>query len=548
MSLLRSAETSLRKMENEEARREEEVERIVKMMKADKSLGLDGLTVEAFVASWDFVSRDCNAMISHFWDTGKLIQGPRTAVIKLVPKNAKKDRLENWRPLSLMSLSYKIIAKIVAERIKKFLPQLVDVQQAKKAQGRIQGLTTRPGESLLHQLFADDTGIFPRGCCRIANAEDMFMYLGVLVGVNVLDEEITADIKLKYERRINHWATKLLTWPAKLILCRNMLGALPYYTLMTVGLSTQGMTLLQKATRDFLWGQNEMGRNKKPLIAWKHFERRKEDGGLGWPPLKDMAAEFMLTNVMKILTGADEDWVQMAREIIHKELRQSSRPNVIKTWTIPEVLLRLDSFRVKPPPHAFYSPDTYQNGADCRDDWRARSGSAARSYEKDQIKDTYEIHSSRHLNNPLEAILEDRRVPITPELRDTTIKLEGALPTNQMGPVTWEDCHGWSWDGENPSGEKAWQITAAQWRRLLYTCDRNDSKLSCSWETTHNQRQWQQRWKRLWGGPTHIKTKIRVWRYLHKGYFTNSKAKDWGIADGICRRCNMELETYVHAV
>ncbi|KAL3691832.1 hypothetical protein R1sor_005483 [Riccia sorocarpa] len=95
--------------------------------------------------------------------------------------------------------------------------------------------------------------------CRIANAEDRF-------------------------RRINHWATKLLTWPAKLILCRNVLGALPYYTLTTVGLSTQGMTLLQKATRDFLWGQNEMGRNKKPLIAWKHFERRKEDGGWTGPP------------------------------------------------------------------------------------------------------------------------------------------------------------------------------------------------------------------------------------------------------------------------
>ncbi|KAL3686480.1 hypothetical protein R1sor_009054 [Riccia sorocarpa] len=140
-------------------------------MKKDKCPGLDGLTIEALLLVWTDIRTDCFEMIDHFWSSGTLIQGQRTAVIKLVPKNEHKRRLKNWRPLSLMPLTYKIITKIIAERIKTFMPQLVDMQQVGFIQGRdiasnllslrlgSLGSEINDNDSLLHQLFADDTGV-----------------------------------------------------------------------------------------------------------------------------------------------------------------------------------------------------------------------------------------------------------------------------------------------------------------------------------------------------------------------------------------------------
>ncbi|KAL3675824.1 hypothetical protein R1sor_025772 [Riccia sorocarpa] len=189
---------------------------------------------------------------------------------------------------------------------------MMDMLRNAGIQGRLRGLNIKPDHCLLHQLFVDDTGIFLQANeqvfnntrqvissfekasgarlnlqkstviplsehpvptwllqsgCQIATRQDRFRYLGVLTGIDVLDDEITQDIKLKYDRRLSHWTNKLLTWPEKTILCRNVLGTFPYFTLMTVGLCKKGLKMLQKVTRDFLWGENSNGRKKKPLLA-----------------------------------------------------------------------------------------------------------------------------------------------------------------------------------------------------------------------------------------------------------------------------------------
>ncbi|KAL3688474.1 hypothetical protein R1sor_014783 [Riccia sorocarpa] len=126
--------------------------------------------------------------------------------------------------------------------------------------------------------------------------------------------------------------------------------ALPYFTLMTVGLSKQGTKLLQSVTRNFLWGENQQGRRKKPLLAWDCFERRKEEGGLGWPPLADMAETFLLRNVIKLLTGSTEEWVQIAEALICRKIQNSSKPQEVKNWTKEQVMMGLDNFKIDESP------------------------------------------------------------------------------------------------------------------------------------------------------------------------------------------------------
>ncbi|KAL3698101.1 hypothetical protein R1sor_012177 [Riccia sorocarpa] len=486
---------------------EEEIDKVANLMKNDKSPGLDGFTTEMLLACWPFIRGDCIAMIHHFWDQGELLRDTRTAVIKLIPKTEIKELLKNWRPLSLMTLSYKLIAKIMAERLKKFLPQLVDPQQtgfihgrsitnnlltlqlgtdwarisnqkcmfikldfvkaydriehgfllatlealgfseesvslfkglttrgmakvhinqdfterfsmqrgvrqgcplapylftlctqvmmdmlnAKLRQGTIQGLKTGDGQTILHQLFADDTGLFlemnrqsfsttmetlklfekasgaklnltktlvlPLGSdpppqwlidsqCQLAGPADRFRYLGILAGTDVLEREVLNDIKIKYERRLNHWSSRLLTWPERLILAQGILRTLPNYTLMAIGLSQNGITMLERITAEFLWGTTREGKKRRLLIAWKIFARRRKDGGLGWPDMNLMAQAFLLKNIGKILQGNNEDWVRLAAAIIKARITETAHPNEIKQWDHTTILLGLKALRI----------------------------------------------------------------------------------------------------------------------------------------------------------------------------------------------------------
>ncbi|KAL3675268.1 hypothetical protein R1sor_025216 [Riccia sorocarpa] len=114
----------------------EELERIVKLLPPDKAPGLDGVTSEVVQEHWELVKEDCKQMIESFWTDGKLMDRTKKGAIKLIPKMEDKARLKDWRPISLLGITYKIISKLLAERLKSLLPGLVNEQQTGFVQGR----------------------------------------------------------------------------------------------------------------------------------------------------------------------------------------------------------------------------------------------------------------------------------------------------------------------------------------------------------------------------------------------------------------------------
>ena len=49
--------------------------------------------------------------------------------IKLIHKKAEKDKITNYRPISLYNVNYKIIAKVLAMRIKIVMNSIIDEEQ-----------------------------------------------------------------------------------------------------------------------------------------------------------------------------------------------------------------------------------------------------------------------------------------------------------------------------------------------------------------------------------------------------------------------------------
>ncbi|KAL3690413.1 hypothetical protein R1sor_016722 [Riccia sorocarpa] len=106
-----------------------EVESIVRSLPRDKAPGEDGVTAEILQQSWEWVGTPCISFLTAVWIGENLGQTNRTAIVKLIPKNADKLQLKNWRPISLLSLTYKLIAEILANRLKELIRKLVDEDQ-----------------------------------------------------------------------------------------------------------------------------------------------------------------------------------------------------------------------------------------------------------------------------------------------------------------------------------------------------------------------------------------------------------------------------------
>lgn len=113
-----------------------EIEDVVEHLPRNKSLGLDGLTTAVLLKCWDWLKDECLEVIQMFWRDGILTSNMIKGVIRLIPKSGELSFLKNWRPITLMNLLYKIISKILANRLKQYLSFLVDEEQTGFIAGR----------------------------------------------------------------------------------------------------------------------------------------------------------------------------------------------------------------------------------------------------------------------------------------------------------------------------------------------------------------------------------------------------------------------------
>ncbi|CAI5976625.1 unnamed protein product [Closterium sp. NIES-65] len=108
---------------------EEEVRLAIRQLPKGKAPGLDGLPKEIFEENWDLLGPHFFAFTKDFEKSATLPSSLTTAVTILLHKKGDKARLENYRPITLLSAAYKIVAKVLANRIKKVLPLVISEHQ-----------------------------------------------------------------------------------------------------------------------------------------------------------------------------------------------------------------------------------------------------------------------------------------------------------------------------------------------------------------------------------------------------------------------------------
>ncbi|CAM4537167.1 unnamed protein product, partial [Lepidochelys olivacea] len=114
-------------------------------MPTNKSPGMDGLTVEFYRAFWDILGPDLATVWAESLQGGVLPLSCRRAVLALLPKKGDRRDLRNWRPVSLLSTDYKIVAKAILLRLGSVMADVIHPDQT----------YTVPGRSIFDNLFLE---------------------------------------------------------------------------------------------------------------------------------------------------------------------------------------------------------------------------------------------------------------------------------------------------------------------------------------------------------------------------------------------------------
>lgn len=118
---------------------QDEVHAALLGMARNKSPGSDGLPMEFYLSFWDVLGSDLVEVFNASFDSGLLPPSQRSALISLIFK--KGDRLlhKNWRPISLLNVDYKILARTLAGRLLKVLHFVIHPDQTCGVRGRYIG-------------------------------------------------------------------------------------------------------------------------------------------------------------------------------------------------------------------------------------------------------------------------------------------------------------------------------------------------------------------------------------------------------------------------
>ena len=105
-------------------------------MNGNKALGPDGFTVAFWQACWDFVNEEILELFKEFYDQSSFAKSLNTTFLVLIPKKGGAEDLEDFRPISLLGRLFKLLAKVLANRLKKVLGNVVYVDQNDFVRGR----------------------------------------------------------------------------------------------------------------------------------------------------------------------------------------------------------------------------------------------------------------------------------------------------------------------------------------------------------------------------------------------------------------------------
>jgi hypothetical protein len=105
-------------------------------MPSGKAPGPNGFTVELFKAYWEIFRHDIYKVVEDSRRSASILKALNATMITLILKENEAKTLDRYRPIALCNVIYKIISKVIENRLKPLLPSLMLQEQASFVEGR----------------------------------------------------------------------------------------------------------------------------------------------------------------------------------------------------------------------------------------------------------------------------------------------------------------------------------------------------------------------------------------------------------------------------
>ncbi|KAL0313711.1 UNVERIFIED_CONTAM: hypothetical protein Scaly_2908000 [Sesamum calycinum] len=102
----------------------------------DKAPGPDGYSFGFYKAAWPVIGEEVVKAILEFFTTGRLLKQVNTTILALIPKVRVPSLVSDFRPISCCNVLYKVITKIIVQRLRSVLDKMISPSQNAFVPGR----------------------------------------------------------------------------------------------------------------------------------------------------------------------------------------------------------------------------------------------------------------------------------------------------------------------------------------------------------------------------------------------------------------------------
>jgi hypothetical protein len=99
----------------------EELHEAIKMGSRKQTPGIDGISLEYYLENWDLIWHDLLELFNHMFLTNSTTPNQNRGIIVCIKKDGEDKTPDGYRPITLLTNEYKILARILAGRLKQIV-------------------------------------------------------------------------------------------------------------------------------------------------------------------------------------------------------------------------------------------------------------------------------------------------------------------------------------------------------------------------------------------------------------------------------------------
>lgn len=111
-----------------------------------------GLLFYFFQKYWGNIGQYVSNAIINFFEGGRMLKNVNHTIITLIPKVKQVESIKDLRPIRLCNVFYKIITKILTNRLQAFIDSIIDEEQNAFVKGRLIFDNILHGHEFIHSL------------------------------------------------------------------------------------------------------------------------------------------------------------------------------------------------------------------------------------------------------------------------------------------------------------------------------------------------------------------------------------------------------------